>query len=257
MTGAPSFDIEAPEPRVEPTPRRVRVRAGDTVLADSRRAQLLVWYGPGRLPTYVFPEDDVRTELLVPSGDDEAFDAVLLGGTVVEGAAQRLKGLGGVLRAAAGGWTFPWDGRVQWFEEATEVFVHARDPRRRVDALGSDRHVRVELDGELLADTTRPVALFETGLPVRWYVARDDVRTEALVPSVLATRCPYKGTTEFFGVRVGGTLHPDLAWSYPDPVAECPAIKSLVCFFNEHVDLVIDGERLPRPFTPWSLSPAS
>jgi uncharacterized protein (DUF427 family) len=78
----------------------------------------------------------------------------------------------------------------------------------------------------LLADTTRPAALFETGLPVRWYVPRDDVRMEALVASALATRCPYKGRTEFFGVRVGGTLHPDLAWSYSDPIAECPAIKA-------------------------------
>jgi uncharacterized protein (DUF427 family) len=256
VNGVPRFDIELPEPRVEPTPRRVRVRARDTVLADSRRALLLVRYGPGLLPTYVLPEADVRTELLRP-GDDGAFDAMLANGTVVAGAAQRMDALDGQLGLAAGGWTFPWDGRVQWFEEATEVFVHPRDPRHRVDALLSDRHVLVEVDGEVLADTIRPVALFETGLPIRWYLPREDVRTEALVPSDLVTRCPYKGTTTFFGLQAGGRLRADLAWSYPDPLPECSAIRGLVCFFNEHVDLVIDGERVPRPFTPWSLSPAS
>lgn len=226
------------------------------MLADSRRALLLVWYGPGRLPTYVLPEGDVRTDLLSPGGDG-AFDAVLPDGTVLAGVARRMDGLGGRLRAAAGGWTFAWDGRVRWFEEATEVFVHPRDPRHRVDALASDRHVVVEVDGEVLADTTRPVALFETSLPVRWYLPREDVRTEALEPSDLVTRCPYKGTTTFFGVRAGGKLRADLAWSYPDPLAECSAITGRVCFFNEHVDLIVDGERVPRPFTPWSLSPAS
>jgi len=123
----PRFDIETPKPRVEPTPRHVRVRVDDTLLADSRRALLLVWYGPGRLPTYVLAGDDVRTDLLRPGGDDGVFDAELPDGTVVPRAAQQLKALGGPLRAAAGGWTFPRDGRVRWFEEATEVFVYARD----------------------------------------------------------------------------------------------------------------------------------
>jgi uncharacterized protein (DUF427 family) len=257
MGGPPRFDIEMPEPRIERTPRHVRVRAGDTLLADSHRAVLLVWYGPGRLPTYVLPEDNVRTDLLWQVGEDGMFDARLPDGTVVPGAAQRLNALGGPLNAVAGGWTFPWDGRVRWFEEATEVFVHARDPQHRVDAVASDRDVRVELGGEVLAETTRPIALFETGLPVRWYLRREDVRMDALEPSGLVTRCPYKGITQFFGVRAGGTLHADRAWSYPDPIPECPAIKGLVCFFNEHVDLVIDGERVARPFTPWSLSPDS
>jgi uncharacterized protein (DUF427 family) len=146
---------------------------------------------------------------------------------------------------------------VRWFEEAIEVFGHPRDPRHRVDALPSDRHVLIEVDGEVFADTTRPVALFETGLPIRWYLSREDVLTEALVPSGLVTRCPYKGTATFFGLRAGGRLHDDLVWSYPDPLPECSAIRGRVCFFNEHVDLIVDGERVPRPFTPWSLSPAS
>jgi uncharacterized protein (DUF427 family) len=134
---------------------------------------------------------------------------------------------------AAAHWTFTWrDPRIEWYEEATEVHVHARDPRHRVDAIPSERHVRVELDGELLAESRRPLALFESGLP---------------------TRCPYKGAARFFSVRLGDDLHPDLAWSYPDPIAENPLIARLVAFFNERVDLVVDGERLERPFTPWSL----
>jgi uncharacterized protein (DUF427 family) len=109
---------------------------------------------------------------------------------------------------AAAHWTFRWsDPRVAWFEEATQVHVHARDPRHRVDAIPSERHVRVELDGEPLAESSSPVALFESGLPTRWYLPTEDVRLELLEPSGTATRCPYKGAARFYSARVGGELH--------------------------------------------------
>jgi uncharacterized protein (DUF427 family) len=221
-----------PPPRVEPTPRWVRVRAGDEWVADSRRALLLNWYGPGRLPTYCFSPEDVRADRLEPLGD----------------AAVQLRDLPEEVAAANGHWTFTWDGRVAWFEEAIEVHVHARDPRHRVDALPSERHVRVELDGEVLAESRRPHALFETTLPTRWYLPAEDVRDDLLEPSPTVTRCPYKGTARYWSAAG----HDDVAWSYPDPVPECPRIAGLVAFFNERTDLVIDGERLERPVTPWS-----
>lgn len=113
--------------------------------------------------------------------------------------------------------------------------------------------MRVELDGELLAESHRPTALFETTLPTRWYFPPEDVRQDLLEPSDTVTRCPFKGVARFFSVRVGGELRRDLAWSYRDPIAENPRIAGMVAFFNERVDLVVDGERLRRPFTPWSL----
>ena len=228
--------MELPAPRLEPSPRWVRVRAGDQWVADSRRALLLAWYGPAMLPTYCFPAEDVRTDLLPALGD----------------AAVQLRDLPAPVAEANGMWTFTWDGRVQWFEEATEVFVHAKDTSKRVDVLASERHIRVEIAGELLAESRRPHALFEIPLPTRWYLPPNDVRWDLLEPSDTVTQCPYKGTAKYWSVRAGGQLHRDVVWSYPDPIPENPRIAGLICFFNEKVDLTIDGVVEARPETPWS-----
>jgi uncharacterized protein (DUF427 family) len=139
-----------------------------------------------------------------------------------------------------------------WFEEDDEVFVHPRDPYHRVDVLNSSRHVKVTLGGELVAETRRPRLLFETSLPVRYYIPMLDVKMELLDPSDTISRCPYKGVAAYWSVRAGGTVHPDLAWSYRSPIPECPKIENLIAFFNERVDLEVDEERLERPQTPWS-----
>jgi uncharacterized protein (DUF427 family) len=236
-------DFEPPTPRLEPTPRWIRVRAGDTWIADSRRAQLLVWFGPGRLPTYVLPPEDVRTDLLTPEGD------LHLDGRVLERVATRF---GDDDPAPTGHWTFTWDGRLSWFEEAMEVAVHARDPTKRVDAMPSERHVEIRVGGELVAESRSAHALFETGLPTRWYLPARDVRHDLLEHSDTSTSCPYKGTARYWHVRVGGELHDDLAWSYPQPIPECPRIAGLIAFFNERVEVTIDGERQTAPRTPWS-----
>jgi uncharacterized protein (DUF427 family) len=246
-----------PPPYVEPSPRWVRVRAGDAVVADSRRAVLLAWYGPGRLPTYCLPDDDVRTDLLRPSDRPSAQDFMVAhdvhaGDLVVERAARLFRDPPPPFEAVHGHWTFTWDAGLSWFEEALEVHVHARDPHKRVDVLPSERHVRVELDGEVVAESTRPHALFETTLPTRWYLPFADVRQELLVPSTTVSRCPYKGTARYWSVQTGSGLHRDVAWSYPEPVVECPRIAGLVAFFNEHVDLVVDGVPQVRPLSPWS-----
>jgi uncharacterized protein (DUF427 family) len=232
-----------PTTRLEPTRRWIRVRAGDTWIADSRRAQLLVRFGPGRMPTYVLPPEDVRTDLLSPSGD------LTVDGTTLEGVATRfVEGDD----APAGHWTFTWDGRVTWFEEAGEVVVHARDTRARVDAIPSERHVQIRAGGELVADSRRPLAVFETGLPPRWYLPMEDVREDLLEPSGTVTSCPYKGTARYFHVRAGGEVLRDLAWSYPEPIPEQPRLAGLVAFFDEHVEVAIDGEIQTPPDTPWS-----
>jgi uncharacterized protein (DUF427 family) len=121
-----------------------------------------------------------------------------------------------------------------------------------VDALRSSRHVRVEVDGVVLADSVRPTILFETSLPPRYYLPKVDVRMDLLEPTDTVSRCPYKGQARYWSARVGDTLVPDLAWSYPSPFPESAPVMGLVCFYNERVDLTVDGERLDRPHTPFS-----
>jgi uncharacterized protein (DUF427 family) len=260
MADLETWRFEGPPVSIEPSARWVRVRAGDTVVADSRRTLLLTWYGPGRMPTYCFPAADVRTDLFQPSvtqpGPDRisvAHDVVVGEQAPIAGAALHFDQPPDRLADLRDHWTFTWDGGLSWFEEAMEVGVHARDPRSRVDAVPSERLVRVERDGEVLAESSRPVAVFETSLPTRWYLPMEDVRTELLEPSDTETRCPYKGTASYYSVRAGDRLHPDLAWTYRDPIPEIPRIKGLVAFFDERVDLFVDGEKQERPHTPWSV----
>jgi uncharacterized protein (DUF427 family) len=244
---------------VEPTPRWVRVKAGDTLVGDSRRALLLSWYGPGMLPTYCLPADDVATDLLAPAADAgpglggaTVPHDVRAGGTTLAGVAHLFRGPPPPLEALAGHWTFAWESGLTWYEEALEVRVHARDPHKRVDVVPSERRVQVAVDDRVVADSRRPHALFETWLPTRWYLPAEDVDQSALEPSDTVSMCPYKGTARYWSVRAGDALHRDLAWSYPEPVVECPRIAGLVCFFNERVDITVDGEPVERPDTPWS-----
>jgi uncharacterized protein (DUF427 family) len=137
-----------------------------------------------------------------------------------------------------------------WFAEDEPLVAHARDPQKRVDVAPSSRHVRVELDGQLLAESTRPLLLFETILPVRYYLPPEDVQVE-LVPTKTVSVCPYKGVARWWSARIGERVADDLVWSYPSPIAENPRIAGLLCFLNERVDLVVDGERWERPVTPW------
>ena len=245
-------------PLVEPTARWIRVRSGDQLVADSRRALLLVQYGPGPLPrtflpTYFVPSEDLRPDVLTDRHEDDAgltTWTVEAGGRRVEGGAWMHIDPPPPLEALAGLITFSWHD-LTWLEEDEELFAHARDPHKRVDVAPSSRHVRVELDGELLAESTRPLLLFETTLPPRYYLPAEDVVAD-LLPSDTVTMCPYKGRARYWSVQVGDRLVEDVVWSYPTPVPENPRIAGLLCFMNEKVDLVVDGERLARPITPWS-----
>jgi uncharacterized protein (DUF427 family) len=146
---------------------------------------------------------------------------------------------------------FPWDAFDAWFEEDEQLIAHAIDPYHRIDVRPTSRHVIVSVDGAKLAETTHAKALFETGLPTRWYIPREDVRAE-LEPSDLHTQCAYKGVASYFSVRAGESLLENLAWTYPEPRHDAAPVRDLFCFFNEAVDLDIDGERQERPMTPWS-----
>ena len=124
-------------------------------------------------------------------------------------------------------------------------------PGRRL--LCSSRHVEIRIHGETIADTTRPILLFETGLPTRYYIPKLDVRLDLLVPSTLNTACPYKGVASYFSVAVpGAKVVDDIVWVYPAPIPQIPSIVNHLCFFNEHVDVIVDGEQQERPKTKWS-----
>jgi uncharacterized protein (DUF427 family) len=244
-------------PMVEKTSRWVRVKFGGEFVADSRRALLLRQYGPGRLPTYFFPKTDIRLEYLDPGNrpdpqDEVKFWDVRVGNQVAENGAWTFKEPVEDLSALRDHLSFSWRKMEGWFEEEEQVFVHARDPYKRVDIIESSRHVRVVVEGHTIAESRRPFVLFETHLPTRYYLPPDDVRMDLLTPSPLITRCPYKGTASYWSLRVGGREWPDIVWSYPDPIPENPKIRGLMCFFNEQVDLYIDGELQERPLTPWS-----
>jgi uncharacterized protein (DUF427 family) len=138
----------------------------------------------------------------------------------------------------------------EWTEEAQPVVGHPHDPFKRIDYLAADRHIVVSLDGTVLAQTRRPLAVYETHLPVRWYIPREDVDLSRLTPSTTTSVCAYKGVASYFSVDAPGGE--DLAWTYPSPLHEALPLKDRVCFWSERSDLSVDGVAVPRPVTPWS-----
>ena len=238
--------------------KRVRAFFADTAIANSSRALLLL--ERKHLPVYYFPMDDVRMDLLketdrhthCPRKGNASYWTIAVGARRSENAAWSY--LDPIPQAAEikGYVAFYWNELDSWFEEDDEVFVHPRDPYTRVDVLNSSRHVRVEVEGETIAETHKPRLLFETGLPTRYYIPKDDIRMDVMKPTATKTRCPYKGEASYWSVEAGGKVLEDLAWSYPQPIPECPKIENLVSFFNEKVDIYVDGELKPRPKTHWS-----
>ncbi len=137
----------------------------------------------------------------------------------------------------------------EWFEEDEPVYTHPRNPYTRVDILASSRHVRVELDGVTLADSHSPKILFETGLPPRYYLPMTDLRMDLLTPSATQTHCPYKGTATYWSVTVGDKSYDDYVWIYRTPLPESQKVAGLACFYNEKVDLYVNGVLQERPRT--------
>jgi uncharacterized protein (DUF427 family) len=138
-----------------------------------------------------------------------------------------------------------------WYEEDEQNVSHPRDPFHRIDVLPSSRRLRLELDGQVLAESSRPVLLFETLLPTRYYLPRADVAA-GLAASSTRTWCAYKGQASYFSVTVAGRAVPDLAWTYEDPRHDATGVRDLIAFFDERIDVVVDGKPQPRPVTPWS-----
>jgi uncharacterized protein (DUF427 family) len=244
---------------ISDSPRNVRVLFGGQTIADSKYVKLL--READVLPVYYFPREDVRLDLLTltekktrcPYKGEASYWSAKAGGKLAENA---IWGYQSPLPEATGikdHLAFYWNQMDKWYEEDEEIFVHPRDPFKRVDVLPSKRHVRIVIDGETVSETRRPRLLFETNHPVRYYIPQEDIRMDLLVPSATESRCPYKGPACYWSVRIGDQLFEDLAWGYMDPIPECPKVKGLVCFFHERgAEVHVDGEKIPAPKTKWA-----
>ena len=256
---AGSFSLEMPGERflyVETSQRWIRgLLAGETIVSST---QPRLVHESGRLPVLYFPEGDVREGALRPSEKSETDElkgkarywSLEVGERPIPDAAwsfdhPQLQGLV----------AFEWQALDKWLEEEEVAVKHARDPYHRVDVRASSRHVRVSLEGETLAESRRPRILFETALPLRFYLPPEDVRQDLLVRSDRRTACAYKGEASYWSLRAPAGLEPDLFWTYHEPLHDAAAIRDLLAFYTERVDLDVDGERWDRPRTPWSRPP--
>ena len=243
----------------EDFPRRMRAEfAGETVV-DSRHAKLL--HEHGLLPMLYFPADEVRTDLFRPSDKQTkcpwkghaSYWSVDVSGQVAKNAVWEYQNPIPESPPLKGYFGLYWDKMDRWLEEDEETIGHVRDPYHRVDILDSSRHVKVSIDGVVVADTTRPKALYETSLPVRWYIPPEDASLEFLQKSNKPQSiCAYKGYADYLSVKVNGEVNDDVVWTYADPRREAERIRGHLCFYNEFVDIEVDGEPQPRPESPFS-----
>jgi uncharacterized protein (DUF427 family) len=242
------------ELRHEPIEKRVRAKLGTETIVDSTRA-VLVWEPRRIVPSFAVPAEDISAELSpAPAANGEVagmlhpgipFDVHTADGEPVSvgdraGAGFRLsdEDLKGYVVLAFDAF--------DWLEEDEPIAGHPRDPFHRIDVRRTVRPVRIEVEGEVVAETTRAQMLFETSLPPRFYLPREDVRLE-LHPSQRATYCPYKGQASYWSVDAGGRRRKDLGWTYEEPLADATVIRGLIAFWDERVDVFVDGERRSRP----------
>lgn len=244
---------------IEKSPRRVRVEWGGEVVADSIKALLV--RESDHVPVYYFPRSDVRMDLLTPIEqstycpfkDTASYWSIDIAGKIKEDAVWSYLTPYEQVAELKDHFAFYWNKMDCWYEEDEEIFVHPRDPYKRVDAIKSCRKVDVILGGETVAETTNAIFVFETGKPTRYYLPMDDIRMEILTRSDTSTKCPYKGQASYWTVTAGGQNYDDIVWSYQDPLPEVPKLKNLLCFFNENVDkILIDGLEEPKAQTQWS-----
>jgi uncharacterized protein (DUF427 family) len=242
----------------EPYPRRVRAVVDGQTVADS--SSVLLVHETGLLPVYYFPTDDVRADLLSPAGTapvspllGEAQRYTLQIGDRVAAAVWGFTEPPAAAPALVGHHAFAWDAVDHWYEEDDEVFGHPPDPYHRIDVRRSSREVRVLVDGVAVARSSAARVLFETGLPTRYYLPREDVDPAVLESSATHTRCAYKGVASYHSLRIGDRVRADLAWYYPEPAREGEEVRDLLCFFHERsgVQIEVDGRPVDSGRSMW------
>jgi uncharacterized protein (DUF427 family) len=248
--------------RTEPIDKWVRAFVDDVTVVDTR-TPLLLWEDDFPVPTYAFDRDDVRTDLLsetqaeppqqpfffLPHGPVAQWYDLTVGDRTIPHAAW-IRDAPEVRDRVVLSWQ---PGLLdRWMEEDEQVAGHPRDPRKRVEAIASSRHVEVELDGVRLADSTRPVLLFETDLPTRYYLPLEDVDLTVLEPTSNRSHCPYKGVADRYWSVSGHPAAANIAWSYSAPLPAVAKVAGRLSFYNELVDITVDGVRQARPESPFS-----
>ena len=236
--------------RVEQGTKRVRIYLDGELIADTV-APKYVWEKP-YYPAYYIPVEDVEMNLLVDTGEvahspsrgDAAIHDVKINERTAAATARVYET--SPIEDIEGTVAFKFSA-FDWFEEDEPIYVHPRDPYTRIDILQSSRHVEVFMEGTKVADTHQPKILFETGLPVRYYIPGTDVRMDLLSHSELRTDCPYKGTAHYYDTRIGDQVIENHVWWYPAPIAESQKIAGCLSFYNEKVDIVVDGVAQERP----------
>jgi uncharacterized protein (DUF427 family) len=240
-----NYQIEGPAHRLfmHEFPRRIRAVSGGETVLDSTRAMLLHETGLG--PQLYVPMDDIRQDLLTktdhhthcPFKGDASYWSVVTSTQTAENALWAYlepKPESQWLRGYA---AFYWNRLDEWYDEDERVEGHIRDPFHRVDVRRSSRHVRVlTKDGEVLADTKRPMLLSETGLPNRFYIPADNVNRDLLTATDTHTVCPYKGTASYWSA---GPLK-DAVWSYPDAQGDAQKISGYLSFLHGDVSVEIE-----------------
>jgi uncharacterized protein (DUF427 family) len=231
---------------VEPLRRRMRVRFGDRWIADSEGVVLL--HEPGRYPVAYFPRDDIQAETLI--AEDRLTNHPELGKvnwfTVTSGdreanhAAWKYTELPAYATALEGRVAFAWRAMDAFYEEDERIVGHAADAYHRIDIRATTRHLVVRDDDRVIADTRRPLVLYESGFAPRWYVPRDDVVESALEPVEGQTFCPYKGLASYYTI---GTRK-RAAWSYVNAWPEVGRVSNLVSFEPDKIDVFLDGQQL-------------
>lgn len=247
--GTVNYRIDGPAHRLlfEPFPRRVRAVLGGETVLDTTSGMLL--HESNLLPQLYLPRDDLRDDLLTrtdhrthcPFKGDASYWSVTVGDRTADNALwSYLEPLADV------GWlsdhvALYWRSMDAWFDEDEEVVGHLRNPYTRVDVRSTSRQVRVVAGGEVIAESRRAVLLSETGLPNRFYLPTDDVRSELLGLSGTHTVCPYKGTASYRSVRAPSGIIADAAWYYQEPLEGVRAIRGYLCFAAVGVDTWVDG----------------
>jgi uncharacterized protein (DUF427 family) len=248
-----NYRIDGPAHRLlfEPFPRRVRAVFGGATVLDTTSGMLL--HESNLRPQLYLPRDDVRGDLLTrtehrthcPFKGDASYWSVTVNGQRADNAVWSY--LDPLPEAS---WlrdhvALYWDSMDAWFDEDEEVAGHLRNPYQRVDVRSTSRHVRVMAGDEVIAESRRAVLLSETGLPNRFYLPIDDVRSEALELSGTHTVCPYKGTASYRSLRTASGLIIDAAWYYPEPLDGVQAIRGYLCFAADGIETWVDGVALP------------
>ncbi len=245
-SGTFNFDIDASSPQhiiyIEDVPQRVRAVVGGETVVDTRGAKVL--YESNIIGQWYIPAADVRADLLTPTqtsthcpfkGDASYWTLTVGDRTETDVCWSYPAPLPGVA-AIEGMRAFYFDRMDAWFEEDEEVFGHPRDPYHRCDVRRASDRVTVRVGGEVVAETDKPVKLFETSLAPRWYVPLDAVRPETLARSETTTVCPYKGVASYY--TVAGVA--DAAWVYEEPFGDLSAIAGMLSFAGDGVEVVVE-----------------